>query len=216
MATPIFIWNDSLKTFASEVKRLRLARDLTQAEVASALGVTQGHIANMEAGRASLSTDKLLSLAELLKADFKELAKLMSSPSAAALKPIPLPKYRTVVVVGTVGAGPACDEPLQGVFASVLATVKGEVVGYQVVGDSMREHLIGNGDVVVVREVTEPSPGDMVVAWVEDKGMVLKEFMRDDEGWLLKSRGWRHRLGPNDKLYGVYVGMSRDGLIRRH
>ena len=55
------------ETLAETVKRIRIERNLTQKEVADALGVTAKHISNIENGRTALSLQNLKSFAEYTK-----------------------------------------------------------------------------------------------------------------------------------------------------
>lgn len=57
----------SVYTFlGARVKKLRLAKPLTQAQLAKAVGVTRASIANIEAGRQKLSVDRLCDLGHAL------------------------------------------------------------------------------------------------------------------------------------------------------
>ena len=53
---------------------------------------------------------------------------------------------------------------------------KGEHYALEVCGDSMIEAGINDGDIVVIRESTVASNGDIVVALVEDEEATLKRF----------------------------------------
>jgi transcriptional regulator with XRE-family HTH domain len=65
--------SDTRKAFGYKVASARVARGLTQEEVALGLGVTRTSITNLEAGRQNLPLDKVYSLAEILKVEARDL-----------------------------------------------------------------------------------------------------------------------------------------------
>jgi DNA-binding XRE family transcriptional regulator len=65
VALPEAVW-EAIKAGESPVKVLRKHRGLTQAELAAAAGVSQGYVAELEAGRKSGAPDTLKALARAL------------------------------------------------------------------------------------------------------------------------------------------------------
>ncbi len=60
-------------TFSKNVRRLRVRRGLTQAEVAEGMEVSQGQIANIENGRSNMPVSKLGRLRKFLRCTWAEL-----------------------------------------------------------------------------------------------------------------------------------------------
>lgn len=58
-----------LKSFGGNLSYLRNQRDLTQSELADALGISQGAIANYEAGRREPSMDQLYRISRFFEVD---------------------------------------------------------------------------------------------------------------------------------------------------
>lgn len=85
-----------------------------------------------------------------------------------------------------------------------------DAVVYRVVGNSMAEDAILDGDYVIVRPDVDVPNGSIVVAWIHDVGSVIKRY--DAKGKRLvtaeKSR-WSHILTDADQVLGVLVGVVR-------
>lgn len=64
----------SLSTvIATNIRRSRTARNITQKEIAALTGLTQGYISRVERGKRSLSIDKLQRLSQALDIPLHEL-----------------------------------------------------------------------------------------------------------------------------------------------
>ena len=82
-------------------------------------------------------------------------------------------------VMGRIAAGTpiaAISEISHNVAVPQTMLRKGEHYALEVCGDSMIEAGINDGDIVVIRESTVASNGDIVVALVEDEEATLKRF----------------------------------------
>ena len=82
-------------------------------------------------------------------------------------------------VMGRIAAGTpiaAISEISHNVAVPQAMLGKGEHYALEVRGDSMIEAGINDGDIVVIRESTVASNGDIVVALVEDEEATLKRF----------------------------------------
>ena len=82
-------------------------------------------------------------------------------------------------VMGRIAAGTliaAISEISHNVAVPQTMLGKGEHYALEVRGDSMIEAGINDGDIVVIRESTVASNGDIVVALVEDEEATLKRF----------------------------------------
>jgi repressor LexA len=78
----------------------------------------------------------------------------------------------------------------------------GEHYALEVKGDSMRDAGINDGDVVVIRETTTATTGDIVVALVDDAEATLKRFRRQGGMIALEAANpaYETRLLPEDRV----------------
>ncbi|SEP56198.1 transcriptional repressor LexA [Thalassovita taeanensis] len=90
---------------------------------------------------------------------------------------------------------------------------QGEHYALEVKGDSMIEAGINDGDVVIIRETSVASNGDIVVALVEDHEATLKRFSRRGNAIALEAANpaYETRVFPEDmvKVQGRLVGLIR-------
>jgi len=110
-----------------------------------------------------------------------------------------------VPLVGMIAAGNPIEaiEDL-GTTVALPASLIGNkhVYALKVKGDSMIEHLIADGDTIVVEKVDYASNGDVVVALLEDGGATLKEFHKEKDPNTGKSYV---RLQPKNKNYDPII-----------
>lgn len=89
----------------------------------------------------------------------------------------------------------------------------GDHYALEVKGDSMIDAGINDGDVVVIRETSVASDGDIVVALVEDHEATLKRFKRRGTSIALEAANpaYETRVLPADKVkvQGRLVGLIR-------
>lgn len=133
------------------------------------------------------------------------------APSAA------LPGAFTVPLVGRIAAGLPIEAIEQPEALAVPAALlgPGEHYALQVVGDSMVEAGILDGDFALIRKADEAADGDIIVALIDDSDATLKYFHRD-HGMV--------RLDPANPAYRpqtyapgrVRVQGRLAGLLRRY
>ena len=89
----------------------------------------------------------------------------------------------------------------------------GEHYALEVKGDSMIEAGILDGDTVIIRNGTTASPGDIVVALVDDEEATLKRFRRKGASIALEAANPAYEtriFGPDRvKVQGKLVGLIR-------
>jgi repressor LexA len=89
----------------------------------------------------------------------------------------------------------------------------GEHYALEVKGDSMCDAGINEGDVVVIRQTTTATTGDIVVALVDGQEATLKRFRRQNGMIALEAANpaYETRLYPEDrvKVQGRLVGLIR-------
>lgn len=136
---------------------------------------------------------------------------------ARAAERVRPPALRTLPFAGRIAAG----RPIEAVEERETLDVPAELLGggehyaLQVVGDSMVEAGILDGDFALIRRCEEARPGDIVVALIDDAEATLKYFHRE-KGMV--------RLDPANSAYApqyylpsrVKIQGRLAGLLRRY
>ena len=116
-------------------------------------------------------------------------------------------------LVGRIAAGApieAIESPghvdLEEVFAS-----RYPVRVLEVMGDSMKEDGIHEGDFVVYEERSNPRNGDVVVALIEEQEATLKKFYKEKNRVRLQpaNRNYKPIYSRNVRVQGVVMGVIR-------
>ncbi|GAA3723985.1 transcriptional repressor LexA [Salinactinospora qingdaonensis] len=118
-----------------------------------------------------------------------------------------------VPVLGRIAAGGPvlAEESVEDVFTLPKQLVgEGRLFMLNVVGDSMVEAAINDGDLVVVRQQPEANNGDIVAALIDDEATV-KAFKRDgDHVWLLpRNEEYQPISGDQATILGKVVAVLR-------
>ena len=119
-----------------------------------------------------------------------------------------------VPLVGRIAAGGpiTAEEYVEDVFALPKQLVgEGQMFMLKVVGDSMIDAAICDGDWVVVRQQQVCEQGDIVAALLDDEATV-KVFKRDTQGhvWLMpRNRDYTPIAGDNAQIMGKVVTVLR-------
>lgn len=120
-------------------------------------------------------------------------------------------------VLGRIAAG----EPIQAIndippeiaVPSQMLSGPGKHYALEVKGDSMIDAGINNGDVVVIRETSQASDGDIVVAQIEGYEATLKRFRRKGDAIMLEAANpaYEPRILPSGSVsvQGRLVGLIR-------
>jgi repressor LexA len=97
-----------------------------------------------------------------------------------------------------------------------------QTILFPVKGDSMIDLGILEGDMVIIERSHSASPGQVVLAIVDNE-FTLKVLSKDQKGYYLEARNDRRSkdyppIRPEQKLeiYGFYVGLFRKTRIARH
>lgn len=123
--------------------------------------------------------------------------------------------FSSVPLVGIVPAG----NPLE-IFESLGEEIElpewmtekgGDIIGFKVQGDSMKDAYIQEGDVVVVKQTKDANPGEMVVAYLqEDASITLKRLKKDEKNsWLVPENPDYEAIYKPFELVGKVVGVLR-------
>lgn len=123
--------------------------------------------------------------------------------------------FTAVPLVGIVPAG----SPLE-IFESLGEEIElpewmvekgGDIMGFRVQGESMKDAYIQEGDVVVVKRTPNADPGEMVVAYLKTDGAItLKRLKKDNEKyWLVPENPEYQPIYDPFELVGKVVGVLR-------
>lgn len=123
------------------------------------------------------------------------------------------PDAAIVPLVGRIAAGIpiTADQNVEDVFTLPRQLVgQGDLFLLKVVGDSMIDAAICDGDWVVVRQQQTADNGDIVAALIEDEATVKTFKQRDGHTWLLpRNSAFEPILGDHAVILGKVVAVLR-------
>ncbi|MDN5686231.1 MAG: transcriptional repressor LexA [Brachybacterium sp.] len=131
--------------------------------------------------------------------------------------PVPAPDISpesvTVPLVGRIAAGVpiTAEEQVEDVFTLPSRLVgDGNLFLLQVVGDSMIDAAICDGDWVVVRSQRSAEKGEIVAAMIDGEATVKTFVQRDDHVWLMPHNpAFAPILGDHAEILGKVVAVLR-------
>lgn len=127
--------------------------------------------------------------------------------------PIPVGDAAMVPLVGRIAAGIpiTADQQIDEVFPIPRRLVgKGELFMLNVVGDSMIDAAICDGDWVVVRKQNTAENGEIVAALLDDEATVKVLRRRDGHTWLLpRNSNFEPIIGDFAEILGKVVAVLR-------
>lgn len=139
-----------------------------------------------------------------------------SLPSSPAPANDDSPGFSTVPVMGRIAAGTpisAIQDNTHMVTVSPEMLGRGEHYALEVNGDSMIEAGILDGDTVLIQKTNVATPGDIVVALIDDEEATLKTFRRQGQEILLEAANPAYEtraFGPDRvDVQGKLVGLIR-------
>ncbi len=126
------------------------------------------------------------------------------------------PGVATIPVMGRIAAGTpisAIQENTHSIAVSPEMLGGGEHYALEVKGDSMIEAGILDGDTVVIQKANTATPGEIVVALVDDEEATLKRFRRKGDSIALEAANPAYEtriFGPDRvNVQGKLVGLIR-------
>jgi len=129
------------------------------------------------------------------------------------LADVPRPDTAFVPLVGRIAAGIpiTAEQNVEEIFSLPRQLVgQGELFLLKVVGDSMIDAAICDGDWVVVRQQQTADNGDIVAALIEEEATVKTFKQRDGHTWLLpRNSGFEPILGDHAVILGKVVAVLR-------
>jgi repressor LexA len=171
-------------------------------------------------GLASLSSVthqlKRLELAGYLRRDAnrnRALEVLIDLPSSSPDNETPVDSTAMVPLVGRIAAGIpiTAEQQVDEIFPLPRQLVgKGELFMLKVVGDSMIDAAICDGDWVVVRQQKTAENGEIVAAMLDEEATVKVFRQRDGHTWLLpRNSAFEPILGDYADILGKVVAVLR-------
>ena len=164
--------------FAQRLRELRKRGGVSQAALASLLGVTQQAVGKWEAGRATPDPQTLARIAAYFSVSADYLLGSIPDPAAPGLSVVPFERGHLIPIIGTVRAGfgaLAFEEDCGEEYANVKDP---DHYFYLVVqGDSM-EPRISDGDLALVRRQNTLENGELGVMVCGDGAGTLNKFVR--------------------------------------
>ena len=154
----------------NNIKALRAARGMTQAQLASLCGVHQTAVSQWEKGRTDPDKNSIVTLSEIFN---------VSADTIMGLE-LRNEKKNLIPVLGYVRAGipiEAVQEILDYEEISESMAASGEHFALRVTGDSM-EPRICYGDVVIVRRQSDVDSGDIAVVLVNSMDATIKKIIK--------------------------------------
>lgn len=145
----------------------------------------------------------------LVVADAPDSAPVAGVPSVASTNPHTV----EVPLVGRIAAGGPilAEQSVEAVFPLPRDLVgEGELFMLKVVGDSMIDAAICDGDWVVVRQQADADNGDIVAALLDDEATVKTLKRRDGHVWLMPHNpAYAPILGDQARIMGKVVSVLR-------
>lgn len=162
--------------FNDRLRALRQQRDMTQAEIAREIYITQPAYSKYEVGTSSPNPETLGKIANALGVSADYLIGNSDQPNR--------PGYIRIPVLGRVAAGipiDAIEEVIDWEDVSADTAGGGEYFGLQIKGHSM-EPKISDGDVVIVRRQPDVDSGDIAVVLVNGDDATVKRIKKSPQG----------------------------------
>lgn len=173
--------SEVIEMFNDTLRALRQKRDMTQAEVARELFISQAAYSKYEVGTSSPNPETLARLADVLGVSVDYLVGNGAGPKRLG--------YVRIPVLSRVAAGipidaieDIIDEDIIGwEDISAAAAGDGEYFGLQIKGHSM-EPKISDGDIVIVRRQPDVESGDIAVVLVNGDDATVKKVKKSSQG----------------------------------
>ena len=136
-----------------------------------------------------------------------------SESSTVSDNPTPVGDAAMVPMVGRIAAGIpiTADQQIDEVFPLPRQLVgKGELFMLKVVGDSMIDAAICDGDWVVIRQQKDAQNGEIVAAMLDQEATVKVFRQRDGHTWLLpRNTAFEPIVGDDAEILGKVVAVLR-------
>lgn len=182
-----------MKKYSNRVRELRLAKSLSQEQLAEKIGLTKQAISQYERGERNPSMTVLDALCDF----FNVSSDYLLGKDSVTLRFVgkdEIDKLESkscvrVPVLGRVAAGipiDAIEDVLDWEEIPEMMAATGEFFGLRIKGDSMQPR-IAEGDVVIVRSQPDAESGDVVIVQVNGDHATCKRIIKHNTGISLVS-----------------------------
>lgn len=182
-----------MKKYSNRVRELRLAKSLSQEQLAEKIGLTKQAISQYERGERNPSMTVLDALCDF----FNVSSDYLLGKDSVTLRFVgkdEIDKLESkscvrVPVLGRVAAGipiDAIEDVLDWEEIPEMMAATGEFFGLRIKGDSMQPR-IADGDVVIVRSQPDAESGDVVIVQVNGDHATCKRIIKHNTGISLVS-----------------------------
>lgn len=157
------------------LKEARKAKNMTQKEVASLIGVNQNTYSYWENGKTKIDDKTLKKLSNIFDVSIDY---LLSNAPAKPKKGVRIP------VLGRVQAGipvEAIEEIIDYEEIEEDLAKTGEFFGLQIKGDSMSPNIL-EGDIVIVRQQPDIESGEIGIVLINGQDATVKKVVKHDTG----------------------------------
>ena len=122
-----------------------------------------------------------------------------------------------IPLVGNIAAGSPIDaiyNENEKINVPTFLLGKGNYFALNVIGDSMIDVGINEGDIAIIKQKNNANDGDLVVALIDDTETTLKRFKRSGPKIILKAENKNYNSqvyesGSNIKIQGILSGLIR-------
>lgn len=177
-----------MKKYSNRVRELRLAKSLSQEQLAEKIGLTKQAISQYERGERNPSMTVLDALCDF----FNVSSDYLLGKDSVTLRFVgkdEIDKLESkscvrIPVLGRVAAGvpiDAIEDVLDWEEIPEAMAATGEFFGLRIKGDSMQPR-IAEGDVVIVRSQPDAESGDVVIVQVNGDHATCKRLMKHETG----------------------------------
>lgn len=201
-----------LKEIAENIKTMRMSRNMTQRDLAKALGVSSSTIAMYETARREPNIETMEALADTFNVPLSSITGNNKPTLPPGLIPISDLQRHRIPVLGSMAAGePIYDEEFPDVVVDGPLDAD---FALRVHGDSMQPGYL-DGDLVFLRSVPDVPHNGSVCAVSVDNEAALKHVFRYSDHVLLTSDNQQYEpmqysFAEHDiRILGVPVGFLR-------
>ena len=195
----------------ARIKTMRLSRDMTQADLAKAIGQSASSITMYETGKREPDFETMEALADVFNVPLNYLM-FDSNKHPDGLRPVSSIKYTSIPLISAVAAGsPILAEESYDIY--VDSPVKADYA-LTVKGDSMSPTYL-DGDIVYIRQQDDVTDGTVAVVLIDDSAC-LKHVYKIKNGVQLVSDNPAYppmiRTWPEYdtiRILGIVVGFTR-------
>lgn len=163
-----------MKNISSNLRRLRLAKGYTLAELSGFIGVSDATLQRYESGEIkTIKPETLIKLSDVLGCDDPMYILGYDRPSYKAYEPV-----RNIPILGTVSAGlPIYAEENYDGF-TCTDEMGDDLYALKVKGDSMNAAGINQGDILIFKRQPTVENGEIAVVMVNDSEATVKKFYK--------------------------------------